>query len=385
MKRNNEQANIGDRKQEERESTDGAWRYDASMKVGEQAGPGLQWHSPMEAPFRLAGFPWLHADRRYRRLPVRPDWPLPEAVDRLADCTAGGQIQFVTNASALAIRVRLSGPADMYHMPATGQCGFDCYIGPPGEQQYFATVKYDLRQSDYECLLFDKGERDDKVITLNFPLYQGVQEVMIGLPPGASVSPPPAYADDRKIVIYGTSITQGGCASRPGMAYPSLVSRRLNREVVNLGFSGNGKGEPELARIIAQIEDPACLVLDYEANVDTAALERTLPPFIEIYREKHPEVPILVVSRITHAKEKFEEQMRKDRAERKEIQRQAVAWRHSRGDGHIYFVDGSRLLGDFAQDCTVDGSHPTDWGFHLMAEGLTPVIHRALASRDAGF
>src|SRR5690606_22957788 len=103
-----------------------------------------------------------------------------------------------------------------------------------------------------------------RMITLNFPLYQGVQEIEIGLSPDAQLIAPTPYIDDRKVIVYGTSITQGGCAARPGMSYTNILSRMINYEFINLGFSGNGQGEPELSHIISQIERPALLVLDYE-------------------------------------------------------------------------------------------------------------------------
>ncbi|MFC4968672.1 SGNH/GDSL hydrolase family protein [Paenibacillus sp. GCM10023248] len=358
-----------------------AAQLDANMHItsGTRA---LQWHSPLEQPFQVAGFGWLQAEGRYRRLPAQPAWPLPAAVDQLADCTSGGQIRFVTDSPALSLRVKLRGAADMYHMAATGQCGFDCYIGGPGEQVFYGTTRYDHRQSEYESLLFDDLARENRIITLNFPLYQAVEEVWIGLMPGAGIAEPPPYESERKVIIYGTSITQGACASRPGMAYTNILSRRFNLEFLNLGFSGNGKGEPELAHIIAELHEPACLILDYEANcVSTELLQQTLPAFIDIYRAKHPVTPILVISRITHARERFEAAMRQDRADRRRVSMQTVEQRRENGDAYIDFCDGSALLGEDAQDCTVDGSHPTDLGFARMADGLTPVMQRILAER----
>ncbi|MCD9023787.1 SGNH/GDSL hydrolase family protein [Cohnella sp. NL03-T5] len=351
------------------------------MRLAETDSSGLEWFSPIRGPFRIFGFAWLQKDEIYRRLPVNPGWNVPEDVDQLANCTAGGQIRFMTDSSKLSIRVRLSGLADMYHLPATGQCGFDCYIGEPGEQQYYSTTRYDHTQKEYENELFDDGgERKIRCFTLNFPLYQGVEEVYIGLEPRCHISAPPAYDNEKKVIFYGTSITQGGCASRPGMAYTNILSRRINLEFINLGFSGNGKGEPELARIIAEIANPACLVLDYEANcVDTESLRASLPEFIRIYREKHPKVPILILSKIKFAKEEFSETSAQVLEERKEIQRFNVEKAKNQGDDNIHFFDGSSLPGEYAQECTVDGVHPTDLGFLMMANGLTPVIQRLVS------
>ncbi|KRE96701.1 hypothetical protein ASG89_31070 [Paenibacillus sp. Soil766] len=354
-------------------------KLDSNMRIPQPDDQLFKWYSPLEQPFYLAGFGWQREQQLYRRLPENPTWILPEAVDNLANCTAGGQIRFITNAVSLSIKVKLFSAANMYHMPATGQCGFDCYIGEPGEQFYCSTTRYDSKQTEYESVMFTDMDRINRSITLNFPLYQGVQEVWIGLDPSAQIASPPAYDNSDKIIMYGTSITQGGCATRPGMAYPNILSRRINREFLNLGFSGNGKGEPELAHILAEIPDPACLVLDYEANcVSTESLQTTLPEFIRIYRNKHPHTPILVISCITYAKERYNEALRLEKEDRKRVQLSTVEQLRENGDANIYFYDGSTLLGEDAHECTVDGVHPTDLGFMRMADGLTPVLMKIL-------
>lgn len=340
--------------------------------LGEQ----LQWYSPLEAPFHIAGFPWLAQDGVYRRLPLASGGVLPPAVDTLAYCTAGGQIRFRTDSSRLVIRVRLAGPANMYHMPATGQCGVDCYLGEPGEQSYITTAKFKPTESEYESQFYQWDTKKDVAVTLNMPLYQGVEEVWIGVDQDAVISAAPAYASRKPVIIYGTSITQGGCASRPGMAYTNILSRMIPVEFVNLGFSGNGKGEPELAQIMSEIEDPALFVLDYEGNTGEAgSIARTLPAFIQILRERHPEVPILVVSRICTAEDQFYMERRELNDRRRRIQIENVEQRRAEGDLNIHFADGFKLLGDeFIHDCTVDGTHPTDLGFLRMAQSLAPII-----------
>ena len=351
----------------------------------EDTGGGWCWHVPTERPFRLAGFAWFEQDHVYRRLPKAPQWPLPEAVDALANSTAGGQIQFQTDSPRLAVRVRLAGPANMNHMPATGQCGFDCYMGPPRCQRYCSTTKYDHRLTEYECTLLDFPPSATgspmRNVTLNFPLYQGVEDVRIGVSPDARLLAPPPYDSDQPVVVYGTSITQGGCASRPGMAYTNILSRRLNRPFINLGFSGSGRGEPEVAHVMAEVPDPGCFVLDYEANASAdQRLEKTLADFIDILRDAHPDTPILVVSRIRFAMESFSEDAVADRLKRRDFQQHEVERRRAAGDDRIFFHDGADLLGDDFDECTVDGAHPTDLGFLRIAHGLAPVLARVLGA-----
>jgi lysophospholipase L1-like esterase len=355
----------------------GITKYDRLMRVHGPDLEGLEWHSPNRAPFRLSGFAWFAQDGVYRRMPVRPSHRLPEAVDALANCTAGGQIAFRTDSGRLAVLVHLAGPATMDHMPATGQCGFDCYL----EGRYMATARLRPARRRYAHLLFSLPRGTKREVTLNFPLYQGVRKVFVGLDAGARVLPPPTWEDDRPVVVYGTSITQGGCASRPGMAWTNVLSRRLNRPFVNLGFSGSGRGEPEVARVMAEIPDPALLVLDYEGNAGES-VRPTLPPFLRILRAAHPRAPILVISRTRFAREVFHPEKLRQHFARRDFQRDLVRKLRAKGDRRLFFQDGSAILGkEDWEEFAVDGVHPSDLGFLRIANALTPVFRRALGGQ----
>lgn len=372
-------------------------KFDRKMapeaKAPESAGePELEWHLPHAEPLRLAGFAWFEQDGLYRRMPKAPAEPLPDAVDGLAHCTAGGQTAFRTDSPVVAVRVKLRAPANMDHMPATGQCGFDAYLqmqsedGAPARQRFVGVARFKTKDQEYTAKLFTAPEDDEaaapnglRAFTLNFPLYQGVDEVHVGLAKGARVEAPAPWALPRPVVVYGTSITQGGCAARPGMAYTNILSRMLNVEFVNLGFSGSGKGEPEVARTIASIPDPQMLVLDYEANaMGTEKYGASLPVFVEILRAKHPTVPLLIVSRIQLTSQQISAAKRADAEARRAFQQGLVDKRRAAGDRAIEFFDGLTLLGDDWDECTVDGSHPTDLGFARMAYGLEPAFRRML-------
>lgn len=352
-------------------------QLDENMKVEGNSG-GFEWYSPLEAPFQIAGFAWLQEDHVYRRLPLQPDFPIREAVDTLANCTSGGQIRFRTNSSKVSVRIRLTNKTGMYHMAPTGEGGVDAYIGAVGEQIYAGTAGFVPTNQEYEGKLFADLPRELRQVTLNLPLYQGVTECWVGVEPGATIESPIPYESEQRVIVYGTSITQGGCATRPGMTYTNILSRRLNLEFINLGFSGNGKGEPEMAQVIAQISNPACLILDYEANTDTELYTTTLPPFIQFYREQHPHVPILIISRVPYGLEPLYPEFAEGRMERRKFQSELVHSLREAGDSQIYFVDGSNLLGPNPADATVDGVHPTDLGFMYMADGLEPILKQIL-------
>ncbi|WP_240041305.1 SGNH/GDSL hydrolase family protein [Paenibacillus ginsengarvi] len=358
-------------------------KYDPNMRPNEATGDGLRWYCPLEQPFEVSGLAWFREEQKYRRLPTLPPGVVPKAVDHLANHPAGGQIRFLSDSASLSVRVKLKDKANMVHMPATGQCGVDCYVGAPDTVvplQYVNTTKYDVTLKEYECALFTNWKPVKRYIVLNLPLYQGVEEIEVGLDEGAAVVAPPSYASAKRVVIYGTSITQGGCASRPGMVYTNILSRRIPLEFINLGFSGSGKGEPEVAEVIAKISDPACLVVDYEGNcVSTELFRQTLPEFIRIYRAAHPLTPILIVSRIRYAREELTPHLYEMRMERKRFEQTLVGELREQGDLNIYFFDASKSLGgeDFFE-CTVDGSHPTDLGFLRMADAIEPVLKTLL-------
>lgn len=364
-------------------ATESALELDPNMKLKPADADGLKYLLPAEKPLRLTGFCWYGQDHVYRRLPVRPDGKLSRGVENLAWNTAGGQVAFRSDTGRIVLKVEMRSNNVMYHMAQTGSAGFDLYAGAPGEQRFFGVTRFPSGAKEYTAQLF-KGERKMRDFTINFPLYAGVKQVFIGVDADAKVEAPPAWEDDRPIVIYGTSITQGGCASRPGMAYTNLLSRRLNRPVINLGFSGNGKGEPEVAAEIAKIKDPALIVLDYEANVHRADLmQKTLAPFIGILRKSHPTVPILLLTKVRYAAEGRDLKRGNDLPRPGHVQAVQKVERDtfdalSRNDPNLHFHSGDDLLGPDFDECSVDGVHPTDLGFYRMAEKLEPVIRSIL-------
>jgi hypothetical protein len=352
-------------------------KIDRFMSVEEVESSEVKWLSPRSAPFIITGFAWIEKDRVFRRMPLKPNYKISDNVDILADCTTGGQIRFKTDSNEIYIKVKLAGLANMNHMPATGQCGFDCYIGlnNNNELYYCNTTTYDHFKKEYQCELYKNSESTLKEVLINFPLYQGVEDVLVGVKKESGIYEPEKLKYDKQIVFYGTSITQGGCASRPGMCYTNILSRKLNANCINLGFSGSGCGEPELAHIISEIQNIGCLVLDYEPNcVSTELFKTTLPNFIKIFRETHKTTPILVVSRPPYSHDNFDQEVLAARIERCEFQKNLVDKLRENGDNNSYFMDLGKALGEVFHECTVDGEHPTDLGFSLIAEKMRPVI-----------
>lgn len=345
---------------------------------------GIRWIKPYERPLRLSGFEYFDTDKTYRRLPLNKK-ELFEKVNNnlniLSEDTAGGQVAFRTNSTKILVRAKNIIGHNMVNMTASGQCGFDCYLGQNGEPlKFYGITKFDISQKEYECEIVSNLAADKmRDVVINFPLYDGIIEVEIGVEEGSTVLSPKPYDAPGKLIFYGTSITQGGCATRPGMAYTNILSRWLNREVINLGFSANGLGEYEMAELIADIKDASLVVLDYEANSGTnGRLEASLVGFIDIIREKHPKIPILVVSRIQYLADFYDEQLLLRRNELREFQAKVVEEKKKLGDENIYFLNGHELLDEHFDEYTVDFIHPTDLGFWKMAEGFYKVIKKLL-------
>lgn len=352
---------------------------------------GAVWRSPCEKPFKLAGFHWFGQDKTFRRLPLRPPKPLPAAVELLSWCSAGGQARFVSDTDRLSLRVKLRESFGMdcapfaskfgpEHAAQTCVSGFDLYVGEPGAERFFAVTRFSAGAREYECQLFSRSGRKPLSFILNFPLFNCVEKLELGFGADSSVKAPPALKSDKPVVVYGTSIVHGGCASRPGSNYTNILSRRLKTPFLNMGFSGSGRGEPEVAEALSTIKNPALFVLDYEANSSLEGLRKTMPGFIDILRARHKTVPILVVSKIRFAVEALssEPRARQPREKCKMFQRNLVKKLWANGDKNIHFMDGSTLLGENYYDCSVDGVHQTDLGFSRMAEGLAPVVKRLL-------
>jgi lysophospholipase L1-like esterase len=263
----------------------------------------------------------------------------------------------------------------MANMHAFGQTGVDLYID--GVYRNTAIAGKDSKPGMPQEHSYYKGQpRQERDITLYLPLYSPVKVLGIGVEAEADIRRPKPFPVSKPVVFYGTSITQGGCASRPGMSYQAMLGRMLDLDFVNLGFSGNGKGEPEMARTVAEI-DAAYFVLDFAQNNQTVeSLAQVYAPFVETIRTKHPLTPILVITPIYSATESWGPNERLDKM--RELIRGVAASRIASGDRNIQIVEGTDLLGPSRGDGLVDGTHPNDLGFEWMAEGLAERISKVL-------
>ncbi len=334
----------------------------------------LRWHDAFDRRLALRGLAWPTENRRkrsFRRLPDAAEKGLSEAVRHLSRCPAGVFLSFFTDSPDIAIRVVLGGNEQMDHMPATGLSGAELYFRAGAAWHPVGVARPPLDKSAYERPLIEGATRAYRECRVYLPLYQRVDEVALGITPGARLAPAPASA--RPIFFYGTSITQGGCASTAGSDFVSTVGRLLDAEVVNFGFSGSGKGEPGMARLIrtAKVE---MFVLDFLANAEVSTLEATLRRFLRLLREKQPRTPIALMSCPAFDKSLWHSETATSLEQKRDIAMRVALEARRRGDSRLHFIDGSGLLPAGLSGAYVDGVHPTSHGFAIMAERLAPQL-----------
>lgn len=329
----------------------------------------------------MEGMGWEATKTPYDRLPAKAEGVVRKPVWNLSRDSAGLCVRFVTDASAIHARwVLRSSSLAMNHMPATGVSGLDLYAkGSDGRWRWMAVARPTEFPTNTVCMVSGLASEAREYI-LYLPLYNGVSRLEVGIPAsGAFWQIGSREPGNRKpIVFYGTSITQGGCASRPGMVHTAILGRRLDYPVINLGFSGNGKMEPELAGLLAEL-DPCVYVLDCLPNMNGAMVKERVEPFVRTLRDAHPSTPILLVEDRSYSDAVFVSGRRAHNAANRAALREAYTRLEAAGVKHLHYLTGANLLGDDTDnEATVDGSHPTDLGFMRQArafqEALEPIL-----------
>lgn len=342
---------------------------DPNFKVEENISrEGLKFYNSESAPFRIYGV--YRENDRFVRMPTEVAQTVSPGVRNLAICLAGGRVRFITNSPYVAIHAKLLRIYKADHFTLCGAAGLDVYIAKPGEaSRYAGTFRppVDVETSYQSIVHLPRGEWE---VTINMPLYSGLSELYIGLDENASIKEPTPYKYEKPVLYYGSSITQGGCASRAGMSYQGILSRRLDCDYINLGFSGSAKGEPEMIDYLATL-DPSVFVLDYDHNAPTPEhLEATHEKLFKTFRAAHPYTPVIMIS-----KPRPEAIFASADYQRRDIIMRTYLNAKNGGDENVWFIDGSTLM---TIEATVDTCHPTDLGFTIMADGIEPVLRVAL-------
>jgi hypothetical protein len=312
---------------------------------------------------------------KYGRIPDTLKDEMRKELLSLGENSAGIAVRFCSNSSLIAVRWKLINNFSMNHMPSTGIKGLDLYALDGKAWRYAGTA----RPAGLEnfSVFIKNMTREHREYVAYFPLYDGVTSVEIGVEPDAFIGKPQSNMltkreEKEPIVFYGTSITQGGCASRPGMAYPAILGRMLDRETINLGFSGNGRLDYSMAKAIAMIKAHA-VVIDCLPNTNTQMVKERAYDFVKLIALKDTEAKVYMISNPGFP------DLFLDNKSRLEIKEEDIAWREiyeklrKEGIKNIRYIRGDKLLGTDGET-TVDGVHFTDLGFMRFAKNLLRYI-----------
>jgi len=321
------------------------------------------------------------ATKKYSRLPDSLQPQVREAVWNLGKNSAGMAVRFSSDASAIGAKWKSLNRFSMNHMTPTGIRGVDLYALDDDSTWTFVGPGRPKMNSSHnaDCIMQDMTPRMREYM-LYLPLYDGIDSIYILTDSAAKVLPPAVDLPRRSkpMVMYGTSILQGGCASRPGMVHTSILGRMFNRDVINLGFSGNARLDPEIARFMAQA-DASVFVLDMLPNCTSEILEERLEAFVAILRESRPKTPILLIESPMFPASRFSNEVFATLSHKNDVLR-AIYLRLAAADPNIYYMSADRVLDDV--EATVDNYHYTDLGFSKYAEAMRPVLITVLGPED---
>lgn len=335
-------------------------------------------YNAKNAPFKVEGLPWRKEGGEFSRLPKGITKENASAgVIGLCSHTSGVAVRFSTDSKMVAVKYTTRGSGDMGHMPRSGSSGFDLYVkGTDGKYSFLKNFHQrnlaEMGKVPYSEIGAKFGDSKMREYALYFPRYCGVKDVEIGVLPGAKIELPKPHKVGKPIVFYGSSITQGGCASRPATVYTGKLCREVDAEEVNLGFSGNAKGEDALAERIGDI-DMSVFVYDYDYNAPTTEhLAKTHERFFKIFRKKQPNTPVIMMTRCSWPSR-----------DRVEVIRKTYENAVKAGDKNVYFIDCTKIFEPYGgiAECTVDFCHPTDLGFHAMYKAVLPVLKKILGDK----
>lgn len=339
--------------------------------------PPLDWHDATKFSVEGREFADMQRLRWFDRLPAEAQGKVTPAVWGLSRDSAGMVFRFKTDATSIWADYKLSkAKLEMPHMPATGVSGLDLYardaqgkwrwvmVTRPAAQQVKAEIQGGLAPGEREYAAY-------------LPLYNGVESLSIGVPKGAKFEALPPRP--KPIVFYGTSITHGACASRPGMVHTAIIGRQFDMPVVNLGFSGNGRMDAAVGEYLAKI-DAAVFVIDCLPNMGAKDVRAKCPPLVKNLRAARPETPIILVEDRPFTNTWIRPERQKFHAENHQALRDSYDALKKDGISKLYYIPGDRLLGDDTEGAT-DASHPNDLGFLRQAEAFAPVLREALGTK----
>ncbi|MBI5091113.1 MAG: SGNH/GDSL hydrolase family protein [Candidatus Hydrogenedentes bacterium] len=338
---------------------------------------GLLWYDAQALDVEGRG--WGDTEQPYDRLPARAKGTVREQLWQLSKHSAGIAVRFVTDAEEISARWALrSEPMPLEYMAASGSSGLDLYARDGDRWRWAGLARPKTAGENTARMLVGIPSVAHEYL-LYLPLFNGVESVRIGVKPGTTVSKAPPRVDARPLVFYGTSITHGVAASRPGMSYPAILGRRLGRSFISLGFASNGTMDPELADLMAEL-DAAAYVVNCLPNMDATQVAARTRPFVERLRKSRPDTPILLVEHVEQSNAWLLPPLERGIQANNAALRAAYDGLTAAGVAKVYYVPNPELFGHDSE-AAVDGIHPSDLGFTRIADTLEPVLRRVLTDK----
>ena len=333
----------------------------------------LYWYNARE--LTIEGKGWEENESLYSRIPAKAKGIVRDPIWELGKCSAGISIHFTTNTPSLS--VKWDGFKARDHMTAVGVSGVDLYVKHNGQWKWLAVGR--PTQELNESQLFADLPSESRDYLLYLPLYNPVHKIELGIPAPFELKATQPR-DKKPIVFYGTSITQGGCASRPGMCYTAILGRWLDTPVINLGFSGNGIMEPEVIDLLAEL-DPAIYVLDNMPNMEESAINEREESAIRKLRIAHPKTPIVLIDNMLYC-DAFLKKSRMNRYTSSNLAQYAIYEKLIKeGMLNLHYIKDDALIGTDGE-ATVDGTHFTDLGYMRFSEKLLEPLKAIIANSD---
>ncbi|MDD2475753.1 MAG: SGNH/GDSL hydrolase family protein [Dysgonamonadaceae bacterium] len=328
--------------------------------------------------FPLLGKITDETETKFERLPcyLKGNVSRP-AIWSLGKNTSGLAIRFRSNTTSVSAKWEVLQNISMNHFTETGIKGLDLYTWENNKWQFVNTAR--PKEASTQQSIISNMTPQEREFMLFLPLYDGVKSLSIGVDSTSTMtSPQTNYPTiEHPIVVYGTSITQGGCATRPGMSYTNILMRWMNREFINLGFSGNGKLDYEIAEVMAKRNDAGMFVLDFIPNVDISQIKERTKHFVKIIRKENPETPILFVESIVYPHSVFDVNIANYLIEKNKALLAEFNEISMNGDKNVYYLKSDGLIGDDGEG-TIDGVHLTDLGFQRFARVIMDKIQSIL-------
>ena len=356
-------------------------KIDPNMRVETKlALEDVKFYDVREDPFEVYGLYNYKKEPVFKRLPDEIGLNVNHGVSHLYLDTAGGRVRFSTDSQYVAIKALVPSIYQTRTMSLISCAAFDIYVDDPvtGESRYRKCIGPTFESTDSFEGVLHFNTRQLRYFTVCFPSYNHVDTLYIGLQQDATVGEGMKYKDIPPIVYYGSSITQGACACRPGNIYENIICRQLGIDYINLGFSGNGKAEDTIVDYMCTLP-MSIFVSDYDHNAPNAEyLRNTHLKMYQKIRAAHPDIPYIMLSKPDYDNlQKLEENI-----DRLNVVCDTYRYAYEHGDRNVYYIDGSSIFrGPYEDMCTVEGTHPNDLGFALMADAIGATIRRSFTQK----